>query len=575
MKSLTAKNKYISFFITALILLSLALVVTGCTGDIKEAKGDVIPETQEQKQAREEEEKRLEKERLIAERALLEEQLKEELGPFFVPLPPLEQEENPTVRARGLYLTGNTAGRPQKLAELVELIENTELNAVVIDVKNDHGVMSYKSDIQIVQDVKANQALPIKDPKGLLEGLKSRGIYTIARIVVFKDPNLPEQRPEWAIQSKNGGVWRDRKGVAWVNPYEKQVWDYNIAIAKEAALMGFQEIQFDYVRFPENAARVDREANFPGNAGRTKDEAIEQFLMYAQEQLEKYNVHLAADTFGVIATSWGDSDGIGQTWEKVAPNVEANCPMIYPSHYGPGYFGFAVPDARPYDTVHRALTDSIKRNAPIEKPAIIRPWLQSFTATWVKGYIPYRAPEVRAQIDAALALGIDEYLIWNPGNNYIKEAFLTQEQYDNKKASYELAREEKGQDVLGRTKEQAIELFLKAIAKKDWREALVLHSTGFTINYADYKPWMENWAGKLIAFEIVSNEGENNSNHKVKATIENSGQSVTLEEQNFEILMENNIWRIKAPQDFMDLLTTAVEVEEETTAEKAEEPKTN
>ena len=101
-----------------------------------------------------------------------------------------------------------------------------------------------------------------------------------------------------------------------------------------------------------------------------------------------YNVHLAADTFGVIATSWGDSDRIGQTWEKIAPNVEYNCPMIYPSHYGQGYFGFAVPDARPYDTVYRALTDAIKRNASLEKPAIIRPWLQSFTATWVKVIYP-------------------------------------------------------------------------------------------------------------------------------------------------------------------------------------------
>lgn len=568
MKLITAKNKYISFFITVLFLLSLPLMVTGCTGDIKEAKGDVIEETEEERQAREEEERA----KLLAERALFEEQLKEELGPFFVPLPPLEQEENPAVKARGLYLTGNTAGRPQKLAELVQLIEDTELNAVVIDVKNDHGVMSYKSEIQIVQDVKANQALPIKDIKGLLEDLKSRGIYTIARIVVFKDPHLPEQKPEWAIQSKSGGIWRDRKGVAWVNPYNKQVWDYNIAIAKEAALMGFQEIQFDYVRFPENAARVDREADYPGNEGRTKDEAIEQFLIYAQEQLEMYNVHLAADTFGVIATSWGDSDRIGQTWEKIAPNVEYNCPMIYPSHYGQGYFGFAVPDARPYDTVYRALTDAIKRNASLEKPAIIRPWLQSFTATWVKGYIPYRAPEVRAQIDAALKLGIDEYLIWNPGNNYIREAFLTQEQYDEKKAAFEVAREEKGQDVLGRTQEEALRLFLEAIVKKNWREALVLHSTGFTISYDQYKPWMDSWAGKLKAYEILNSQEESDRHQKVKATIENNGESFTFEEVVFEVVMENNIWRVKAPTDFMDLVTNPLEVEEETVEEDIEEP---
>ena len=186
---------------------------------------------------------------------------------------------------------------------MIELVETTELNAMVIDVKNDHGLMTYPSQIEIVEQAKANRNTPVKNMEEVIADLNNRGIYTIARIVVFKDPNLPEQMPEWALQKKTGGVWRDKNGTAWVNPYEKKVWDYNIAIAKEAALMGFREIQFDYIRFPENAKRVDLEVNYGENVV-AKDEIIEDFLKYAREQLKDYNVHLAADVFGVIATSW-------------------------------------------------------------------------------------------------------------------------------------------------------------------------------------------------------------------------------------------------------------------------------
>ncbi len=511
----------------------------------------------------EEEERRKEEEKQLEERRLREEALREELGPFFVPLPPLEQEDNPPVKAKGIYLTGNTVGLQHRFESLMEMVDTTELNAMVIDVKNDHGVMSYRSEIEIVQEAGANRSVPIKNISEVMEELKKRDIYPIARVVVFKDPNLPEKRPEWAIQRNGGGVWRDNKRVAWVNPYEKKVWDYNIAIAKEAALVGFREIQFDYVRFPENAHRVDREAYYPGADGKPKDVAIQDFLVYAREQLEEYNVHIAADVFGVIATSWGDSDRIGQTWEKIAPCVEYSCPMIYPSHYSPGYFGFPVPDANPVGTVRHALTDAVQRNAPIENPGIIRPWLQSFTATWIRGHIRYGPEEVRAQIDTALELGIDEFFIWNAVNRYYPESFLTMEESREREEKARLAREEKGHDVLGRTTSEALELFMDAVRRKNWREAYVLQGTDFAVNHDDYKNWVEKWTGRLSSYEAAYNsEDEDKTIYGVNYSITAGGEEINLEGEIFEVYKENNIWKVKPSEKFTELLTCMPEPQE-------------
>jgi len=243
-----------------IFLLFIAFLISGCVDDLYATDGKIEQQegTEQEKKEEEERQKLEEEERKRKEREAKEQALKEELGPFYVPLPPEEQRENPPVKARGLYITGNTVGLTNKFSQLVEMVETTELNALVIDVKNDHGLMTYPSQIEIVQEVGANGNAPVKNMSEIVADLNNRGIYTIARIVVFKDPHLPEQKPEWALQKKTGGVWRDNKGVAWVNPYEKKVWDYNIAIAKEAALMGFREIQFDYIRFPENAKRSIR-----------------------------------------------------------------------------------------------------------------------------------------------------------------------------------------------------------------------------------------------------------------------------------------------------------------------------
>lgn len=542
-----------------LVLVLLMILLSGC---IRETYSQVdgannpapstVEKTPEELEREAEEQRRLEEERKEKERRLLEEKRRAELGEFYVPLP-AETRDNPRVKAKGIYITGNTAGLEERFMALLDLVDATELNAVVIDVKNDHGKVTFESGIEIVKEIGANTSYPIKDIKKLMAELEKRNIYPIARIVVFRDPLLAEKRPEWAIQKKSGGVWRDYAGLAWVNPYDKNVWEYNIAIAREAALAGFREIQFDYVRFPENAARVEKEAVFPGSEGVEKDDNIRDFLLYARQQLKDYNVHLAADVFGVIATSWGDSERIGQNWEKISPVVEYICPMVYPSHYGPGYFGFPVPDAQPGATVRRALADATRRNAPLADAAVIRPWLQSFTATWVKGHISYGPGEVRQQIEEALKLGVDEFMIWNPGNRYQEASFLTDEEAKLLEESVVKHREENGLDCLGQTARQALNDYLEAMKRRKWREAYVLQSTGFSMGHDEYRSWLESLPGRVSSYEI-SGHDTGAPSFTVEVTVSHGDRQYSTGKQLFAMLKENGVWKVKPAEAFMELL---------------------
>ncbi len=523
------------------------------------AEQEVVPEeTEEERRLRE----KKEAEQVQKEREELEEQRREELGSLYVPLPPLDWErDNPPVKARGLYLTGNSVGLESRYNSILEMVETTELNSLVIDVKNDHGIMSYRSEIEAVEAVGANQSIPIKDMKSVLEELDERDIYTIARVVVFKDPHLAEERPDWSIQKNEGGLWRDRKGVAWVDPYEKKIWDYNIAIAREAALKGFREIQFDYVRFPENARDLDRDAYYPAQNELEKDELIRDFLIYADEELAEYDVYLSADVFGVISTSWGDSDRIGQTWEKIAAHVDYICPMVYPSHYGPGYFGFEVPDAKPRGTVWNALKDSLKRNAPLEEPAIIRPWLQSFTASWIRGNIGYGPTEIRQQIDAAVELGIDEYLLWNANNRYQPEALLSEEEANRLVEEQSRLRTEEDRDALGRTPVETVEIFVNALRTGDWQEALVVHIKDADLNYQNYSEWKELWNVKPVSVEIerpdIQEEHYEGTPFKINLEVHMGVNEFHFElaEEKWEMRLDNHIWRLAPSAEFLKILT--------------------
>lgn len=316
------------------------------------------------------------------------------------------------VEVRGIYLTAHTAGKPELFLPLLRLVEETELNAMVIDAKNDSGNVTYRSEVPAVVEAEAwKDSIP--DIDALLRTLREKNIYPIARIVTFKDPVWGEKRPDLAVQHKNGGVWRDRTRAAWLNPYKKENWDYVISIAREAARKGFREIQFDYVRFPSDG---NMEAViYPDQDGRTKAQVIADFLAYARKELKPYGVFVSADIFGLV-TSVRDDMGIGQNLEALAPMVDYLSPMVYPSHYSSWNYGLPDPDAAPYETVFKAMTDARKRLEG-KYPVIIRPWLQDFSLR-----NKYGAREVAAQIKAARDAGMKEWLLWNPSNRYSEGA---------------------------------------------------------------------------------------------------------------------------------------------------------
>lgn len=329
-------------------------------------------------------------------------------------------ENNPPVIVKGVYMTGNSA-TTSKLDELIDLLDKTDLNALVIDVKDDNGFLLFYSETANQLNPRANEKVYIKDMQAFMDKLKAHDIYLIARIVTFKSPIYAKANPDKAIVYKGtSNLYSDADGLIWASAHNRELWDYNIGIAKEAAEWGFNEIQFDYVRFPaiSNKDRID----YRNTENESQTSTIQKFITKAYEDLRPYQVYIAADVFGWAATSINDV-GIGQHWEAVTNVVDYICPMMYPSHYGPNNFGLSVPDAFPYETIDRSLKDAFDRNSNVLTPGRIRPWIQDFTARWVKGYIPYGAKEVEAQIKALEDNGIHEFLLWNSKNNYSEGAF--------------------------------------------------------------------------------------------------------------------------------------------------------
>jgi hypothetical protein len=319
---------------------------------------------------------------------------------------------------RGIYLNAWAAGSSRRRAQLIELAEKTEINTFVIDVK-EGGEISYRSGVALARAIGADRSY-IPNPRRMLEELREAGIYTIARIVVFKDPVLADQRPAWAIQEEDGSLWRDNNAGLWVDPYNREVWDYNIAIAREAVLLGFSEVQWDYVRFPDVPARFMQTARYPSRAGRSRTDAIREFLLYSREELADLGVQVTADVFGLTVSVRNDM-GIGQSWEEMADVTDALLPMIYPSHFAKGSYGIPSPNADPYRTVKTALDYAVRRSSKIAGSAAIRPWLQDFTL----GRPSYGAEEVRAQIQATYDAGLTEWILWNPGSRYTEGALAS------------------------------------------------------------------------------------------------------------------------------------------------------
>ncbi|MFC4768306.1 putative glycoside hydrolase [Effusibacillus consociatus] len=406
---------------------------------------------------------------------------------------------------RGIYVTAHSAGG-ERFNSLVDLVDKTDLNTMVIDIKDDWGYITYK-----INDPKwEDSSRPyIHDPKALLAKLKEHDIYPIARIVVFKDSVFAQAHPEYSFLTQ-GQIWRNSRGEAFVNPFLPEVWKHNLEIAKKAAEAGFQEIQFDYVRFPEGFETMDNTLQY--NMGEYKDrkptkfaqleqeyqaainsyesrkaelkkqqealqakvsgyqpkenlseeqkkelqaaeeslakasaefqnhektapkapqfsekerlvqlrvDAVTDFVSYARKELEPFGAKVSVDIFGYSATL-PEAPGIGQNFVRICENVDVISSMIYPSHWGPGYFNIPKPDLEPYRLVAEyAKAENEKLNG-LKNKVTSRPWIQDFTASWLGGgnYKSYGKAEVEAQIRALKDHGINEFLIWNAGNTY-------------------------------------------------------------------------------------------------------------------------------------------------------------
>jgi len=334
------------------------------------------------------------------------------------------------IKVRAVYLTGWSAGNMNKIQQIINLSKTTELNAVVIDIKDDDGKVGYDTSIKEVRDIGAYEKK--YDVDKALKVLHENNIYVIGRLVCFKDPVLPNKRLDLAYKSVNGGVWRDNKGRAWINPFNKDSWDYIINIAKEAVDKGFDEIQYDYIRFPNagdggNIKLIDFGPNFDPN---TKSDNIAEFLKKSMEEIhEGKGVPLSADLFAISAVGTADDKTLGQNWEKLSAEIDYICPMAYPSHYALGQeirgVKFPKPDLDPYNVVYQTLLSGKDRLNALEKKAKIRPYLQAFTATWIGSgnWQKYGAQQIREQIKAVYDAGYDEWILWDPANAYPEACF--------------------------------------------------------------------------------------------------------------------------------------------------------
>ncbi len=327
-----------------------------------------------------------------------------------------------TKPVRAIYVTSHVANS-RRMKDLIALVDQSELNAMVLDINSE---ISLSSTVQSrSMDNPAHFAPSTKRSanhfRQVIRELKKHNIYLIARIVTFKNPSLANEMPDWALKRKNGNIWRDKNGTPWIDPFRQDAWEHPLALAEHAAQIGFDEIQFDYVRFPENAAKVDREVVYANDQGWTKSEAISRYLHRASMRAHKYGVRVSADVFGIVASS-NDDMGIGQKWDAIVREIDVISPMIYPSHYSKGIWGIDNPDLNPGPIITRTLSDTEKHNKKLNQQGIatakVRPWLQGFTAGWIHPHQKYGSALIREQIQVARKAGFNSYMLWNSANRY-------------------------------------------------------------------------------------------------------------------------------------------------------------
>ena len=331
---------------------------------------------------------------------------------LLIPKPPLVA--TPPV-IRGLYVN-RWAAVGQKMWQLIDVAKRTEINALVIDVKDDRGFVLYRSRVPLAREMGAdtNSAMSARRLRAVLDTMRAHGIYPIARIVVVKDPLLAEHKDEWAIKRSDdpSRSWLDKNGRPWLDPHHDGVWTYAADLGHEAVDLGFSEVQLDYVRFPDERG-MHRDAVFPLANGRSRAQVIREQLGATRAALEPAGVPMTIDVFGLTTSDTTDM-GIGQRWEMFADQADAILPMTYPSHYAPGSYGIANPNASPYATIARAMRDAKQRTEGIPDAGVIIPWYQDFTL----GPPRYGVAEVRAQIKAGYDNGFPSWILWNPRSVY-------------------------------------------------------------------------------------------------------------------------------------------------------------
>ena len=334
-------------------------------------------------------------------------------------------------KVKGIYLSAWLAGM-SVVDEYIAHIDETELNAVVIDVKNDDGNVTFHMGTPTVEELESSMNI-ISDIDGLISKLHEHDIYVIARVVAFRDPYLKDKKPEWMIKNASGAIYIDNQGFAWPDPQNRDMWDYLVEVALGAADAGFDEIQFDYVRYSTGITD-----EMIGIDGEKRQGIIADFAEYAAEAIHEAGIPVSLDVFGTIISSDIDRDIVGQNYGLLSSKTDVLSPMVYPSHYYDGAFDLDHPDLYPYETVTYAMDESVREitessdisgNDPASSGegeplrAAVRPWLQGFTASYLRHYKKYTAEDIRAQIKAVYDSGYDEWLIWNPSCKYIWEAF--------------------------------------------------------------------------------------------------------------------------------------------------------
>lgn len=344
------------------------------------------------------------------------EEIKEEtnLKTEIIPVSHIKTPEH----VKALYMSGWVAGSRNFRDSLVKIIDETELNAVVIDIKDSTGRVSFNTDNLLIQELGSSEKR-ISNIQELVSLLHSKNIYIIGRISVFQDPYLTKLKPEWAIKRmSDGGVWKDRKGLSFLDPTNKNVHEYILSLSKTSYDLGFDELNYDYIRYPSDGNMKD--INYNLATGKTRADNIESFFKYLSTEIKKYgDIPISGDLFG-LTTEAVDDMGIGQVWEKALPYFDFLCPMVYPSHYPAGYANYKKPALYPYEVVNKALASAvIKTQNGSQNIAKIRPWLQDFDVGAI-----YTKDMVKAQIKAVYDNKLDSWLLWDPSNKYTPSALL-------------------------------------------------------------------------------------------------------------------------------------------------------